>query len=128
MAGRTLTFPLEDGTTVDFIGPWKTGAEGLRKDTGYDATKMYTSQGIISLYRENAMKYNDGHFYIGVLHHDPTAVIGPFDRIEEMAQSYANKFQRKIWYAVVTSGGGTGSWCDPEFTKEEVISALQNEI
>ena len=109
--GATLKFELEDGEIIALTGPWKTGADGLLKDTGYDATDKYTSRGIIALEREYDWKQGD--LYKGVLYVDERPVIGTFDRVKELAQKFANDLGKNVYYAVVTYGGGSSSRVEP---------------
>lgn len=119
MAGRTLTFRLENGETVDLQGPWKTGADGLYKDTGFDARETYTSQGIIARHIVHGVDLRRPDFYVGVLHHDEAARIGAFDRIEKMAQRFANEIGEPVHFAVVTHGGGHAGKTEPETQKDQ---------
>lgn len=114
MGGATCPFLLESGETVNIQGPWKTGADGLFGETGYDAREKYTSQGIIALGKEYGSPWPAPDLFTDVLHHDKESVIGAFDRIENMAQEYANKLGKKVWMSVVTAGGGHAGWKDPE--------------
>jgi len=106
--GATLTFKLDDGTTIALAGPWHSNADSLFDDTGYDCRDKYTSLGIIGLGRES--DWNKGDLYKEVLHYDKKPVIGNFDRIEKLAQEKANELGKEIFYSVRTSGGGC-SWC-----------------
>jgi len=110
--GRTIRFPLENGEVVALQGPWKTGADGLLKDTGYDATDKYSSLGIIALECERDWKQGD--LYKNVLYKDDDWVIGTFDRIKDMAQGFADSLGVRVVFGVITYGGGCGSYCDPK--------------
>lgn len=118
MAGRTLTFDLEDGTTVDFIGPWKASAANLFADTGYDVRGQLYSQGIVALKRENAKKYYAPDKYFDVIHYDPEPVLkNPVDH-RKMAQEYANTHGVNVFFAYKTKGGGSAGCqtpCEHEF-------------
>ncbi len=114
MGGATCPFLLENGETVNIQGPWKTGADGLFSETGYDAREKYTSRGIVSLGKEYGEKWNEPDLYHDVLHCDTEPVIGAFDRIDKIAQEFANKLGKKIYVSVITSGGGSAGWKDPE--------------
>lgn len=111
-AGRTMSFTLVDNTVVDFIGPWKTMAEGLYEDTGYDVRNTYTIQGIISLDRKIGSFGNEE--YSNILHYDESPQLGSFERIGLLAQKLANEHGKNVWYAYRSEGGGMSSWCKPE--------------
>jgi hypothetical protein len=38
--GRTLTFQLVDGSTLEMVGPWNGNADHLFEDTGYDVREV----------------------------------------------------------------------------------------
>jgi len=110
-AGRTLSFKLEDGTTLDLQGPWHSNAESLFADTGYDCRDKYMTQGIIGLERES--DYRKGDLYRGILHFDKEPVCGRYDRIEQLAQGFANKLGKPVFYSMKSAGGGTSSMKQP---------------
>lgn len=111
-AGRTISFELESGEVVALSGPWKVSAEELLKDTAYDATDKYTSLGIIALEREKDWK--NGDLYQGILHKDDQSIIGRLNRIDTLAQGFADKLGRKIYFGVITYGGGTAGSRSPK--------------
>ena len=111
MAGRTLRFALIDGTTVDFTGPWKTGADALFKATGFDVRNRYLTRGIIALNRQT-QGWNKADIFTNVLHYDDAPALGSFDRIKEMAKDFAAKLKCKVWYSVTSKAGGCASWVD----------------
>jgi hypothetical protein len=109
-AGRTLTFTLESGQQVDLKGPWKTTG-GLLKDTGYDVSQKYQSFGLVAL----NVEWQPGGYigkYTEIIHRDLEPAIGAFDRIESIAQEYADAHHVQVFFAVITGGGGhSGSRC-----------------
>ncbi len=118
MAGRTLTFPLEDGTSVDFKGPWKCMAGSLFEATGVDVRDLCETHGIIALRRENGpdaarMRLTYNEFY-DVLHLDEGWQLGTYDRIDELAYKFAKELGVKVWFSVISHGGGRASWHDAE--------------
>lgn len=119
-AGRTLTFPLEDGTSVSFIGPWKCGADALYEATGVDVRNQYLTLGIIALRRENGIDTGrvrtSYHNFYDVLHVDADWSIGAYNRIDCMAQDFADTLGVKVWFSTVSKGGGHASWKDPKPT------------
>lgn len=117
MAGRTLTFILENGEKVDFIGPWKTGASELLKDTGQDYTQTYYTKGIVALSREN-LPWPKGYIFSDILYMDENYVIGAFDRTAKIAQEFADKLGCKVYEASIGKGGGHSGWKDPKSKPE----------
>jgi hypothetical protein len=112
MAGRTLTFELEGGGSVDFIGPWKTEAQSLLADTGFDVRGMYYFQCIIATERKCGTTFHSPDEYSGILHYDPAPIlnnpISP-ESIGEVAQAHANRLGVPVYYAWTTKGGGCSS-------------------
>jgi hypothetical protein len=113
-AGSTLEFQLEDGTIDKVKGPWHSNSESLLSDTGYDITDKHLTQGIIALDSTNKETGPWGvTIHNDILHYDEIPVIGDFDRIPNMAQEFANKLNQPVYYAVITDGGGSSTWCKP---------------
>lgn len=111
--GSTLTFILEDGTEERVQGPWHSNASSLFEDTGYNILDKYLTKGIVAknrMYSVNCL-YED--VYEDVLHYDEEPVIGEFNRIEKIAQEWANTLGCTIAYGVRSQGGGTSSWVKP---------------
>lgn len=117
MAGATCPFLLEDGETINIQGPWKTSADALFKDTGYDARDRYTTRGIVALRKEHAKKFYDPDLFFDVLHFDEDFIIGDFNRIKNIAQKFSNDLGKNVYYSYVSDGGGCGSWADPQVEK-----------
>jgi hypothetical protein len=113
MAGRTLRFDLVDGCTVDFIGPWKTGPDGLYKETGVDIRDKHLTRGIVALERE-CQSWPKPYIFRRIAHYDEVPVLGEFDRIDKIAQAVAERTGQKAWFCMVSGGGGVGSWADPK--------------
>jgi hypothetical protein len=111
--GSTLSFELEDGTVDHVQGPWHSNSGGLLLDTGYDATHKHLTRGIVAL----DLLPVKGDFWKTqheqVLHFDEEPVIGDYSRIEIMAQDFANKLGKPVYYAVVSTGGGHSGWKNP---------------
>ena len=111
--GATLEFQLEDGTIEKVQGPWHSNSTALLIDTNYDTTHKHLTRGIIAL----DLLPVKGDFWKTqheqVLHFDEEPVIGDFSRIEIMAQDFANKLRKPVYYAVVSPGGGHSGWKNP---------------
>jgi len=114
--GSTLDFELEDGTIDKVQGPWHSNSSALLDDTEYDVTHKHFTKGIIALDCVNVEDSTDWmktkHFE--VLHYDKEPIIGDFERIDIMAQYFANELKKSIYYAVITSGGGRSKWVNPK--------------
>ena len=109
--GATLKFLLEDGIVDEVKGPWHSNADSLFSDTGIDLRDKYKTIGAIGKGRA----YEDGKSYItDVLHEDTDWVVGSFDRLEEMAQKFADELGIEISYYSQSSGGSRTSWAMPK--------------
>jgi hypothetical protein len=117
--GRLIRFTLEDGSELALVGPWHSNSGGLYDDTGYDCRDKHYIKGIIAEEREN---FIDGFIYENtygkILHEDADFVLGTFNRITDMAQDYANKLGKRIWYAYKSMGGGCSGSREPQTTEE----------
>ncbi len=114
MAGRTLTFQLEDGSSVDFIGPWKTTAGALFADTGHDVRGTTLVQGILAFSMERAKKWEAPDIYRDVIHYDETAVVVAYGSHKDIAQAKANETGREVFFAYVSKGGGAAGAAKPK--------------
>lgn len=117
-AGRTLSFKLVDGCTLKLTGPWHSNADALFTDTGVDVRDKYLTQGIVALdrqYEDN--DYHKPYIYSDVIHYDKSPVIGCFNRIETLAQEFANSTDKIVFYAFISSGGGSSGSLKPSGEK-----------
>lgn len=112
--GATLTFKLEDGTEDHVKGPWHSNSGSLFEDTGYDVRDKYLTRGIIAKNREFSKDSRGGDIYTDVLHYDEAPVLGAFERIDKMAQQFANDLKCEIYYAMKSDGGGSSGTKQPE--------------
>jgi len=109
--GAILTFHLVNGKKDEVQGPWHSNSTALLNDTGIDIRDQHLTQGIISTEREWT-SFSDG-LYKNVLYHDIKPSLGYFDRIDTLAQKYANKLNKIVYYAVKTAGGGSSGTKTP---------------
>lgn len=80
-AGRTLRFPLEDGSVYEAKGPWKGNADSMFKDTGVDLRDKYSTFVVIGRgVRFEKGRYESRRIITDVLHMDDGFQIGPFQR------------------------------------------------
>jgi len=112
-AGRTLTFKMEDGTELKLQGPWHSNADSLFTDTGYDCRDKHAIRGVISTGRENT-EQPYVYKYTGILHYDKEIVIGTFDRIDQLAQEYADKLNTMVYFAYKSNGCGCSGSREPK--------------
>ena len=81
--GRTLTFELVDGSTIDLIGPWHTNSGALLKAVGIDLHDKYFTWGCIGTDRH----FSNGNSGISnLIYIDKEPVLGKFDRIDNLAK------------------------------------------
>ena len=112
-AGATLSFELEDGTIDKIQGPWHSNSDGLFDDTGYDVRNKHLTKGIIAKNKTHG-EWHHPDEYSDVLHYDEVPVIGEYDRIENLAQMFANELNCKVYFAVKTGGGGSSHYKEPK--------------
>lgn len=99
-AGRTLQFPLEDGTVYSAKGPWHTNCDALFKDTGVDIRNQH--QTFVVLAKERDYK-NMRSIMKDVVYMDDAPVIGDFDRWKELAKQHPEA----VYYYSKSSGGSS---------------------
>jgi hypothetical protein len=109
--GATLRFELEDGTVDNIKGPWHSNSDALYCDTKHDIRDKHITQGIIAKERIHKDYYTS--IYKKIIHYDIEPVIGLFNRIEDIAQQYANDNDCDVYYAVRSDGGGSSGCCKP---------------
>ena len=108
--GATLHFELEDGTKEKVQGPWHSNSDALYGDTGYDIRDKCLTQGIIAKIRKPGENYEN--IYEDVLHYDEEPVLGTFSRIRDLATELVKEHKCKLYYAVVSKGGGSSHFID----------------
>jgi hypothetical protein len=114
--GRTISFPLEDGTVLELKGPWKT-TSGLYHDTGYDVSGKFLTMGVVALEHMsvwNPRSYWSVDWYRGIIHRDTDWVISSWDRIDRIAQAYADEHQCNVFRCTITYGGSSTSRLEPK--------------
>jgi hypothetical protein len=111
--GSFISFELEDGTIDKVCGPWHSNSGSLLSATQYDVTHKHLTQGIIALDSTPVKGTLSTYSHKEVLHYDKEPKIGDFSRIEIMAQDFANKLNKEVYYAFVSNGGGCSGWKKP---------------
>jgi hypothetical protein len=113
--GSVVKFLLENGSIATVRGPWHSNSESLLHDTGYDCTSKHYTRGIVALEMTYAKlgHQNDGDTYKNVLHYDAQPELGKFDRIYEIARAEAKIWNKRVYYAHVSVGGGMSGSVEP---------------
>ncbi len=111
--GAKVKFRLVDGSEVEFIGPWKTGAAPLFEDAGIDISSRSKVQGVIALDRESR-PYPQPYKFSRVLHFDAAPVIRDSRWLEDRAKEHAEALGVRVFYSQVSQGGGIASSVEPK--------------
>jgi hypothetical protein len=115
--GATLSFELEDGTTIDLQGLWHSNSGALYNDTGYDIRNKHKTFGVIGLGRE----YRKGMGQVtitDVIYKDDDWVIGSFGRAKKIAQNLANTLGKQVMCFSKSQGGSSCGVVKPEEQNE----------
>ena len=104
--GSTLHFTLVDGSVIAAKGPWHSNSNACFKDTGIDTRDKHRTWGVVSRSRKQV-----GYDTImeDVLYKDESifGVVGHFDRIERIAQEFADKLGCDITFHRQSAGGSS---------------------
>lgn len=102
--GRTMTFELVDGSTVNLIGPWHTNSSALLQAVGIDLRDKYFTWGCIGTDRY----FNNGNSGISnLIYIDKEPILGKYDRIDNLAKQLSEERQECLFYYRQTLGGST---------------------
>jgi len=93
--GRTISYEMMDGDTVDLKGPWNTNAKDLLEQTGIDLTKMSYSFGLVFSTRQEALDFQEGQ-HIMPLWSDESWTLGNFDGGEKRMKDKIDGFHRSM--------------------------------
>lgn len=110
--GRTLTFTLEDGSTLSLKGPWRTNSHDVFAQTGVDIRDKHYTFGVIAKSHENCSKSWMGKL-VDIVYEDDGWTLGPFDRIEQFAQKMANEQNCRFYFYSESMSGSHTSHVDP---------------
>lgn len=103
-SGAILHMPLINGRDFELRGGWHGNSKLCYKDTGVDTRNQHLTFGAIAVHRTGY----SGLF--GILYEDKKPRIGKFDRIEQLAQEMANERNERVYYSVLSYGGGASGW------------------
>ena len=111
--GHTMVFNLEDGSTAEFIGLWHTNSDALFKDTGLDIRNKHATKVIIAEVAEYA-KGDHRPTLSGIVYEDKDFEEGTFNRGTDLAEIFADKLNKPVYYYVMTGGGAHSGWKSPK--------------
>jgi hypothetical protein len=116
--GRTLQFELEDGTVDHIQGPWHSNSDSLFEDTGVDVRDQHVTFGVISrdFKSDPDDPWGDG-IMVDVLYIDEEPNKGSFDRIDKLAEEYAEREGKQIMYYRESKGGSCRGPVKPQWMK-----------
>lgn len=111
-AGRTISFRMEDGSTLALKAPWASNTDSLLQDTGVDLRATHLTFGVIA--RERRMDERYRTVLSDIVYQDPAPVVGLFDRIQTLAQALADRQGEKLVYFSKSQGGSSCGWVYPK--------------
>lgn len=128
--GRTLEFPLEDGTMYKTKGPWHTNSEALLKETGIDIRELHGTKVTIwsvvdevSTFKEYVRQEDGTLKWMDVtrprpvkgevIYEEQDYCLGDFHRGERVAQAIADIRQETVKFKSESRGGAVEAWKTP---------------
>lgn len=114
-ARRTLIFETADGP-LSLQGPWKSNSDQLFRETGVDLRESHLTIGVVARYAKPIDLCRA--VYSGVLFADEAPVNGHFDRIEMIAQRYADELGQRIFFSMRSHGSGHAGSKSPRSQKD----------
>ena len=121
-AGRTINFPLVDGTELALKGPWHTNPEALFAATGVDVRDCHKTFGVISRDRKHYPQtfaptpMSGRDVMVDVIYMDTEPRIGWFNRVKTIAQVHANLLGETVFYYQESADGSS---CGPVYPMEK---------
>ena len=112
--GATLQFALEDGSVYAAKGPWHTNTGALFEATGVDLRNTHRTYGCVARIRVYKNHITEFH---GILHADKVPVIGAFNRLKDIAQTWADQLKHPVACYSESKGGTSSGWEIPEGTE-----------
>lgn len=122
--GRTIEFPMVDGTTLALKGPWKANSGDLLKDTGIDVRGTTYEFYVIGLKRGRIQESRDTPFgpreftldtIEGVLYQDDAPMIARDRKVhpKTLAENMADLMGHSVMMYWDTRGGSCSQPVDP---------------
>jgi hypothetical protein len=113
-AGRTLTFPLVDGSEIKLKGPWHANSESLFADTGIDVRDCHYTFVVISRRRESGPHLET--ICVDVLYRDDEPQLGSFHRGDVLARQWAQWIGAPVHLYSGSEGGASSGFVKPDQT------------
>ena len=114
--GRTLTFELVEGGSIDLYGPWHGNADSMFKATGVDIRDTYRTFVVVGL----GCGCGEGMSMIitDVVYQDEEWKDGGYDRSHAISQKIANDLGRTVQCLKVSKGGSSRGPVNPQVKDE----------
>lgn len=132
-AGRTLTFPLVDGSEIKLKGPWHTNSDSLFQDTGVDVRNRVYTFVVIGRRVEYGEHYET--ICADVIFKDDEPQLGSFHRGDELGRQFARQEGKPVYVVRQSKGGGCYGFVKPDDvfywekdSKPSIASAAQDAI
>jgi len=106
LGGSSKEFPLIDaiGGVITLKGPWHANPTDLYKETGCDLRGKHETWGVLATgFTHDSNSGRD--VLTGLIHIDPSPIIGAFDRIEQLGKSMTT--HEKLFYYSESVGGSS---------------------
>lgn len=111
--GRTLEFPLVDGSVCALQGPWHSNADSLFEDTGIDLREQHQTWVVVARRQEH--RRHMARAYLDIVHVDPEPVEGHFDRGQHLAEKLADELCEPLTvYRESRGGASMGGYIPPK--------------
>lgn len=104
-AGRTIKFPLKDGSTYKAKGPWHSNSNALFIDTGVDVRDQHETFVVLSKGRKTTGPPRYEMLLTDVVYIDDKPTLGKLNRDEELAEKFP---EAKFSYSESRSGSSCG--------------------
>ena len=106
--GRTINFPLQDGTVYSAKGPWASNAGVLFEATGVDVRDHHLTFVVLAMNREYLQDGTGRMLFTGVIYRDPAPQLGRFSRDQELVAQFP-----EAHYVYQRTRGGSSSGMTP---------------
>lgn len=106
--GSTLTFNLDDGSSIKVKGPWHGNAESLFEHTGVDVRDKHYTRVAVGLTRVGWPECNSVCGAVeDIVYSEPEPVLGLFTRDKDIARTFAKDLGQTVYVIMASSGGGS---------------------
>ena len=97
MSGRTVSYAIAEGETLELEGPWHTNTRELFEQTGIDLENMFYSFGLVFKTREEALDFQAGKD-VRPLFFENEWKLGSFNGAEDRIKNHL----AKVGHSIVT--------------------------